>query len=100
MTDSKLYYTAPSDEAFEEMKQACLTVWEKYATSPEYLKEKTDRIKDIENIQDNFMFMFAMFDHFNQYEVVKILSEETKNALRERMVAGGNDNYYLIRIGL
>src|SRR3990167_1302039 len=98
---TKLYYTAPPDEAFEEMKKACLDVWGQYKNSPGgYMEEKTSRIKDIWNVQDNFMYMLAMFDQNNQRMVISKLSGETKNEVRARMIDGGNDYYYLFEIGL
>ena len=86
---NNLYYQAPSDEAFEDMKKACTQVWGKYKDSPGgYMQGKVDRIKDIQNVKDNFMFMLAMFDQENQREAVRILSEDTKRAVRERMWRG------------
>ena len=98
---TNLYYTAPDDPIFKEMKAVCIKVWGRYKDSPGgYMDEKINRIKDIQNISDNFMFMFAMFDMENQAEVVSKLTQETKQALLERMIAGGNDNSYLNQIGL
>jgi len=64
------------------------------------MEEKTSRIKDIGNVQDNFMYMLAMFDQNNQRMVISKLSGETKNEVRARMIDGGNDYYYLFEIGL
>lgn len=97
---TKLYYTPPTDIAFEEMRKASIEVWGEYDNEYGYVDEKTKRIKEIGNIGDNFMFMFAMFDHINQKKVVEKLSEETKKELRERMVDGGNDGNYLTLIGI
>lgn len=97
---SKLYYTAPSDEAFEDMRKACIEVWGQYDNEFGYVDDKTGRIKEIANVQDNFMYMIAMFDHINQRKVVAKLSEATKQAVRERMIDGGNDAEYLALIGL
>lgn len=96
-----LYYKAPSDAAFDEMKKAAIEVWGQYADSPGgYMDEKVARIKDIQNVSDNFMYILAMFDQDNQRKVIALLSEPTKDAVRERMVAGGNEPYYLVMIGL
>lgn len=96
-----IYYTAPHDLMFNEMKEACSSVWGRYADSPGgYMEEKLARIKDVQNISDNFMYMLAMFDPYNQKFVISKLSQETKEAVRVRMVAGGNDNDYLVRLGL
>ena len=86
----KLYYTAPSDEIFEEVKQKAIEIWSEYDNTYGYASEKTDRIKDIKNIQDNVMFIVAMFDSNNQKKLAEKLSEEARKALRERMIDGGN----------
>lgn len=100
MTEAKLYYTAPSDEAFEEMKEKCISQWKTHDNSHGYVDEKTSKIKDIKNIKDNFMYMLAMFDHIGQQRVIRELSEATTKALKERMISGGNDEDYLLYLGL
>lgn len=100
MSNAKLYYTAPTDELFGEMKKACMEQWATHDNRYGYVDEKTSRIKDINNIQDNFMYMLAMFDHIGQRAVVSKLSQEAKNAVRERMISGGNDDYAIFSMGL
>lgn len=98
---TKLYYEAPSDAAFEEMKNASIEVWGRYKDSPgDYYEEKVSRIRDIKNVSDNFMYMLSMFDSINQQSVVRKLSEETKRAVRERMLDGGASEYEINRMGL
>ena len=99
--NTKLYYTAPSDEAFEEMRKTAIEVWGQYKDSPGgYMKEKVDRIKDIKNVQDNFMHILAMFDQNNQRKVIELLTFSTQQAVRERMLSGGNDVNYINSMGL
>ena len=100
MTEAKLYYTAPSDRCFEEMKRVCIEVWGQYDNEFGYVDEKVGRIKEIGNVGDNFMFMLAMFDQFNQRKVVDKLSEETKKEVRDRMVDGGNEEEEIMLVGL
>jgi hypothetical protein len=53
---SKLYYTAPNDKIFEEVKKASIDLWiERYpeATSPYYAKEKVAEIEPLQNVSDN-----------------------------------------------
>lgn len=97
---SNLYYTAPSDTAFEEVKSASIEVWSEKSDLGSYRTEKIDQIKDIKNVGDNFMYMIAMFDSGNQRKVVEKLGEETKQAVRERMIDGGNDEQIINQIGL
>lgn len=92
---TNLYYQAPSDAAFEDMKKACMDVWSTMGNDGGYRDEKIGRIKDIKNISDNFMYMFAMFDINNQRRVVSLIEVSTIEDVRERMKAGGNP-WYLI----
>lgn len=97
---SKLYYTAPSDEAFEEMKRESIELWKSKGNIGGYSDEKIARIKDIGNIQDNFMYMLSMFDQNNQRKVISNLTFSTQQAVRERMLSGGNSPEDLMNIGL
>ena len=97
---SKLYYTPPSDKCFEELKEKAIEIWKTYDDTYKYATGKINRIKDIKNIQDNFMYILAMFDHINQRKVISKLSNETKEAIRIRLIDGGNDKSYLRMIGL
>ena len=86
---TSLYYTPPSDQSFEDMKKSALMVWSQYEGSPgNYYQEKVARVRDIKNIGDNFLYMFAMFDSSNQAKVVKLLQLKTKRELRERLLDG------------
>ena len=95
---AKLYYTPPSDEVFTDMKSAATEIWNGYEDP--YKSEKLDRIKDIQNVGDNFMYLFAMFDMNNQRKVVSSLSEKTRDELSARMIDGGNEVSFLALLGL
>ena len=88
---TRLYYTAPSDEVFEDLKQKSIEVWKSKNAHPSYENEKVGYIEKIHNIGDNFMTIFAMFDHNNQRKVGEIISQATKNALNERLIDGGSE---------
>ena len=60
-----------------------------------YATEKINRIKDIQNVGDNFMYIVAMFDIDNQRLLANRLAEETRTAIRERMIDGGNPSYLI-----
>lgn len=92
---TKLYYTAPSDEIFNEVKEKAIEVWKELDSHPSYLAEKVGRVKEVNNIEDNVMYMVAMFDHGNQTKLAEKLSPEARTALRERMVDGGNPSYII-----
>lgn len=67
------YYTPPSDAIFEDIKQAAIALWSTYDDSYGYATGKINRIKDIENVQDNHAYMVAMFDHVNQDKLLLLL---------------------------
>lgn len=84
-----LYYEPAIQEEFEELKKAAIEVWQSYDDTYGYASEKMDRIKEILNVADNFMYIFAMFDSQNQRKVLGKLSGGTKQAIKERLLAGG-----------
>lgn len=95
MTESELYYTAPSDEQFNELKEKAIEIWSTIGDEPRYSREKIGRIKDIQNIKDNFMYMVAMFDIHNQRLLASKLKPETRKSVRERMVDGGQPEMFI-----
>lgn len=82
------YYEAPSDEIFEEVRQKAMKLWEVVDTDGDrfgYATEKKNRIKDIGNVEDNLMYIVAMFDINNQRKLSQVLSAEAKVAISERL---------------
>lgn len=95
---TQLYYTAPNDLVFEEVKKVSMELWKEVDSDHDkygYATEKIDRIKDIKNVGDNLMYMVAMFDSGNQGLLASKLSEASKLAIRERMIDGGNPSYLI-----
>lgn len=87
----RLYYTPPSDQAFEEVKREAIKLWREVDSDGDkygYASEKIGRIKDIANIEDNAMYIVAMFDPSNRHTLISRLSEETKHAIEERIIDG------------
>lgn len=82
----ELYYIAPSQEVFDDMKAACIAVWQTYDDTYSYATEKINRIKDIENVSDNFMYMMAMFDENNMERALTLVSPETQEEFNKRMI--------------
>ncbi len=95
MNEAKLYYTPPTDEQFNELKEKAIEIWAPMGDEPSYAKEKIGRIKDIKNVEDNFMYMVAMFDIHNQRKLADKLSDGTRKAVRERMVDGGQPEHLI-----
>lgn len=74
------YYVAPSDEIFEDIKQAAIALWMTFDDTYGYATGKVDRIKDITNVRDNYAYMVAMFDHGRQNTLVHMLRrDETRD---------------------
>jgi len=92
----KLYYTPPTNDQFNELKEKAIEIWQTYDNTYGYADEKVNRIKDIKNIGDNFMYMVAMFDIVNQKKLAEKMSEETKKAVKDRMIDGGNKPEYIV----
>ena len=84
---SELYYTAPSDDIFEEVKKEAMKIWAEYEDP--YKSEKINTIKDLKNVSDNVMYIIAMFDWVNQHKLARRLSPETKEAIFDRLATGG-----------
>jgi len=85
-----LYYTSPTNEIFNEVKQAAIEVWQTYDDTYGYASGKIGRITEIDNIKDNLMYIVAMFDDQNQMKLALKLSNEARKAVRERMLDGRN----------
>jgi len=67
----------PSNEIFQEMKQVATDIWNTYDNQYGYVDEKVSRINSIENIQDNAMVMYRMFDWMNQRKFRDMVSTDT-----------------------
>ena len=78
------YYIPPTQEIFDEIKQACISVWSTMDDTYGYATDKTNCIKDLKNVQDNAMYMFAMFDIINQAKVFQQLSFASKEFIYSR----------------
>ena len=77
------YYTAPSQEVFDDIKENAIKIWQTYDDTYGYATEKTDRIKDIQNISDNAWYIVAMFDWQNQKKFLEMVKPETKKILEK-----------------
>ena len=56
----------PSQEIFNEMKSLATQIWSTYDNQYGYVTEKLSYINRIDNIQDNAMVFYRMFDNQNQ----------------------------------
>jgi len=93
MKETRLYYTAPPEKCFQELLEKAIEIYSEYDDEFGYASEKIKRINSIDNIEDNFMYIVAMFDIDNQYKLAKSLSKETRLEVRKRMINGGQPSY-------
>lgn len=78
-----LYYTAPSDAIFNDIKKNALKIWSTYDDTYGYASEKIERISDLTNVDDNYMYIVAMFDSNNQAKLMRAVKPETAERIRE-----------------
>lgn len=81
-----LYYTPPKLKIFNEMKSLAINLWETYDNRFWYADEKINSIKDIDNIWDNFMYIYAMFDCNNQQIIRDKATDELITELDKRLI--------------
>lgn len=93
---AELYYTPPTDEQFNELKEKAIELWSTMGDEPSYSQEKISRIKDLENVGDNFMYMVAMFDINNQYLLAQELDIQTRDEIKKRMLDGGASRQFMV----
>lgn len=77
------YYTAPSQEVFDDIKENATKIWQTYDNTYHYVDEKLNQIKDIKNISDNAWFIVAMFDSNNQAKLITMVKKETARFIIE-----------------
>lgn len=89
---TELYYEAPSQEVFDEVKKAASELWFQVDTDNDkfgYASGKVARIAELENISDNVMSIVGMFDIGNQRRLAHKLSDGARQAIAARMLDGG-----------
>lgn len=69
----------PTQEIFDEMRKAAISIWRDYDNRFGYATEKIKRVNSLENVSDNAMVFYRMFDHWNKQLMVSKLSEEAIN---------------------
>lgn len=83
MSNQKNYYVPMSDESFNDIKKHAIEIWDTYDDTYGYASGKIERIKDLENVEDNAMYIIAMFDSENQRKLFGMLKEETIKELND-----------------
>lgn len=77
------YDDAPSDEVFNEIKQAATEIWQTYDNTYGYVDEKLEMIDRLTNFKDNWGTMVGMFDYPNQMKLLAKLSPEAREKVAE-----------------
>lgn len=85
ISSQELFYTAPSDEIYNELLQLAIEIWSSYDDSYWYATEKINYIKSFRNISSNFMTIYQMFDYVNQMKLIRKASEALKLEINERL---------------
>ena len=68
----------PTQEIFDEMKSIATDIWNTYDNQFGYVTEKLKQINSFDNIQDNAMVFYRMFDTQNQITFFYKASPEVK----------------------
>ena len=77
--DLELYYIAPSNKIFEDLRKSAIKIWKTYDNKFGYVDEKAGKVRSLQNFRDNFMYIFAMFDPINQQKVEKFVAEQVNS---------------------
>lgn len=89
-----LYYTKPSQEIFDEVKEKAIAIWKTYDDTYGYASSKINQFLNLQNYSDNLLFIVGMFDIHNQAKLADKLSPEAKEAIGKRLKAGGTPDSY------
>ena len=83
---TKLYYTTPPEDVFNEVKKAAIEQWKTFDDTFGYATNKINRIKDLPNVEDNFMFIVSMFDPIQQRKLRNKLSAKARREVLDRLI--------------
>lgn len=75
------YYTAPSQEIFDDIKENAIKIWSAYDNTYGYVDGKVNFLNSLGNIQDNAWAIVNMFDPGNKKKLLKMVKGETALAI-------------------
>jgi len=78
-------YETPPLSIFNEMKNTAINIWNTYSDTYGYRSEKVNYVNSLENISDNAMVFFRMFDSINQMTFLSNSSKEVKNYINNNL---------------
>lgn len=70
-------FETPSEEIYQEMKNKAVEIWNTYDDTFWYRTEKLNIINSLDNVEDNAMVFYRMFDVVNQHKFLNWLSDES-----------------------
>lgn len=78
-----VYYIAPSQRAFDDLYTVAKGIRQTYDDTHWYATAKINQMPT-QNIEDNFMYIWQMFDVHNQEKILQKVSVDTHLALLAR----------------
>lgn len=78
---NKEFYTPPSQEIFDDLKEGAIAIWNTYDNTHGYADEKIGRIKDLENVSSNYTVFLSMFDLGNQLLLHRVVKRDDTREL-------------------
>ena len=75
----------PSQEIFDEMKTIATDIWKSYDDEFGYVTEKLNRINSFDNVEDNAMVFYRMFDSQNQVTFIFKASPEVRTYIKNNL---------------
>lgn len=79
----ELFYIAPSDEIFEDARQAYIQI--RKEISPEFYHEKVEEAQRLQNVGSNFMWFYQRLDWINQFRFLQKIKDETHAEINDRL---------------
>ena len=75
------YYEAPSNDIFNDIKINAIRIFIELNCHHDYVFEKISKIIEIQNVRDNYAFIVAMLDVYNQSRLKDLVKQETRELL-------------------
>jgi hypothetical protein len=92
--NSNYFFSSPKDEYFEELKSVCIKFWRTFDDQFGYATEKINTIKDLKNVDGNFMSMVQMIHPLNRILISEAISIETRYNVSIRSKVGGTTDEF------
>jgi ribosome maturation protein Sdo1 len=90
MTEEE-YYTAPSQDIFDDIKENALRIWRTYDDTHGSVIKKIQQIEKMENIRNNAWCIVAMFDPYNTRILLNMVNTRTRDVLYRLLYDSQNE---------